>query len=418
MRTMPKSPPPTSPCKAAPPAAEIASDPRVARALEWLARNVSWVTEEQIRITEIPAPPFDEARRAAHVSKLLACAGLQIRSDDLGNKIGEWPGTNRDVVLLTAHLDTVFPAGTEVRVRRENGMLRAPGISDNGVGLASLVALARAIAESRIETRRTLAFAADVGEEGDGNLRGVRGLVEEYGARLKAMIAVDGASTEYVITQALAARRLEIVVNGTGGHSWSDFGTPNPINALARGISRFLQVHLPASPRTTFNIGKIEGGNQVNTIPARALIKVDIRSEQEKEIGRVESALLDAIRAGLADENAASAKGRKAGSPRDRGLDMQVNLLGIRPGGELAPNSPLLAAVNEADRYLGTRSTPERASTDANIPLSLGIPAISMGAGGRAGGAHTLGEWYDPAGREIGLQRLLLTVLGIAGIEK
>jgi tripeptide aminopeptidase len=416
---MPKGPPPTSPYKAAQPAAEIVRDSRVARALEWLTRNVSWVTEEHIRITEIPAPPFGEAQRAAHVSKLLACAGLEVRSDNLGNTIGEWPSTtNREVVLLTAHLDTVFPAGTEVRVRRENGILRAPGISDNGVGLASLVALARAIAESRIKTRRTLAFAADVGEEGDGNLRGVRGLVEEYGPRLKAMIAVDGASTEYVITQALAARRIEIVVNGAGGHSWSDFGIPNPINALARGISRFLQVHLPASPRTTFNIGKIEGGNQVNTIPARALIKVDIRSEQEKEIGRVESALLDAIRAGLADENAASAKGRKAGSLRDRVLDMQVNLLGIRPGGELAPNSPLLAAVNEADRHLGTRSTPERASTDANIPLSLGIPAISMGAGGRAGGAHTLGEWYDPAGREVGLQRLLLTVLGIAGIEK
>jgi len=418
MRTMPKSPPPTSPYRAAPPAAEIARDPRVARALEWLARNVSWVTEEQIRITEIPAPPFGEAQRAAHVNKLLACAGLQVRTDGLGDIIGEWPGTNGEVVLLTAHLDTVFPAGTEVRVRRENGILRAPGISDNGVGLASLAALARAITESHIKTKRMVVFAADVGEEGDGNLRGVRSLVEEYGARLKAMIAVDGASTEYVITQALAARRIEIAVNGAGGHSWSDFGTPNPINALARGISRFLQVHLPASPRTTFNIGKIEGGNQVNTIPARALIKVDIRSEQEKEIGRVESALLDAIRAGIADENAASAKGRKAGSLRDRVLDMQVNLLGIRPGGELAPNSPLLAAVNEADRYLGTRSTPERASTDANIPLSLGIPAISMGAGGRAGGAHTLGEWYDPAGREIGLQRLLLTVLGIAGIEK
>ncbi len=171
-----------------------------------------------------------------------------------------------------------------------------------------------------------------------------------------------------------------------GGHSWSDFGTPNPINALARGISRFLQVHLPASPRTTFNIGKIEGGNQVNTIPARALIKVDIRSEHEKEIGRVESALLDAIRAGRSRRKLCISEGL-ARLPRSAiaVLDMQVNLLGIRPGGELAPNSPLLAAVNEADRYLGMRSTPERASTDANIPLSLGIPAISMGAGGRAG---------------------------------
>ena len=399
--------------------ADLAKLPHVVRAMEWFGRNLSWITAEQIAITEIPAPPFAEANRAAYVAKLLAAAGLKVRTDDLGNVVGEWPGaTSREVVLVMAHLDTVFPAGTDVCVRREGPILRAPGISDNGVGLASLAALARAITESHITTRRTIAFAADVGEEGDGNLRGVRSLVEEYGLRLKAAIAVDGASTDYVITQALAARRIEIIVTGPGGHSWSDFGAPNPINALARGISRALQIHVPASPRTTFNVGKIEGGNQVNTIPARALIKLDIRSEQEKEITRVEAALVEAIRLGVHEENAA-AKARRMTPGRERAsLEMQVNLLGVRPGGDLAANSALLSALHEAERHLGIRSTPERASTDANIPLSLGIPAISMGAGGRAGGAHTLGEWYDPTGREIGLQRVLLTLLGVAGIER
>jgi acetylornithine deacetylase/succinyl-diaminopimelate desuccinylase-like protein len=411
---------PTASLRPASPAAEFARDARVGHALHWFFRNLAWIASEQIAITQIPAPPFCEAQRGAYLAKLFESANLRVRTDELGNVVGEWAGeTSREVVLLMAHLDTVFPAGTEVRVRRENGLLRAPGISDNGVGLASLAALARALTESRIRTRRTVVFAADVGEEGDGNLRGVRNLVEEYGSRLKAVIAVDGASTDYVITKALAARRIEIAVTGPGGHSWSDFGAPNPINALARGIATALQIQVPANPRTTFNVGKIEGGNQVNTIPARASIKMDIRSEHEKEIGRMEAALIGAIRSGVAEENAASVRARKAApSCRTATLEMQVTLLGVRPGGALEPDSPLLAALNDAERYLGIRSTPERASTDANIPLSLGIPAISIGAGGRAGGAHTLGEWYDPAGREVGLQRLLLTVLGVAGLER
>lgn len=392
---------------------------QVKRALDWLAKNTAWITDEQVRITEIPAPPFEETQRAAYLKKVMAARELIVRTDEVGNVIGERPGSTRsEVVLITAHLDTVFPAGTDVHVRRESGLLYAPGVADNGTGLATLVGLARALQETKLKTRRTVVFAADVGEEGEGNLRGARKLVEEYGGKLSAVIALDGASTEYVVTRALASRRVEITVTGPGGHSWTDFGTPNPIDALARGISRFLKtIEVPGSPRTTFNIGSIEGGTSVNAIPARASIKVDIRSEKETEIGRVETALRDAIRDGIREEMAAS-NARGAANGEGAGLEMQAKVLGVRPGGELLPNSPLLQSLEDADRFLGNQSRAELSSTDANIPLSLGIPAIALGCGGRAGGAHTIGEWYDPAGREMGLQRVLLTLLGVAGVEK
>jgi len=391
---------------------------QVKSALQWLKENSGWVTEEQVRITEIPAPPFHEENRAAYVKKAMAAAGLTVRTDEVGNVIGELQGSARDeIVLITAHLDTVFPEGTNVSVKRGGGKLYAPGVADNGTGLATLLGVARAIREGGVATRRTLLFAADVGEEGEGNLRGVRKLVEDLGGRLKSVIALDGAATDYVVTQALASRRIEIVVTGPGGHSWTDFGVPNPIDAMARGISQFLKtVDVPGSPRTAFNIGTIEGGESVNAIPERAAIKVDIRSERETEIGRVEAALKDAIREGVRQEMAAAlARGISGDASK---LDMQSKVLGARPGGELPENSPLLQSLQAADRFLGNQSRTERSSTDANIPLSMGIPAIALGCGGAAGGTHTLGEWYDPMGREMGMQRVLLTILGEAGIEK
>jgi acetylornithine deacetylase/succinyl-diaminopimelate desuccinylase-like protein len=398
---------------------DLVRDERVKSAMEWLTKNVSSITEEQARITEIAAPPFKEAERAAYMKKALAGIGLRVRTDEVGNVVGELAGTSEnEIVLITAHMDTVFPEGTDVHVKRERGMLYAPGISDNGAGLATLLGVARAISESKVANRRTIIFAADVGEEGEGNLRGIRRLVEDYGKKLSAVIALDGASTDYVVTQALASRRIEIILSGPGGHSWTDFGAPNPIDALARGIARFLKtIEVPGSPRTTFNIGEIEGGGSVNSIPARAAIKVDIRSEQERDISRVEAALRDAIKSGMQEEMAAS-NARGVATAGAAGIEMQLKLLGSRPGGDLVAGSPLLQSVMDADRFLGNRSRMERSSTDANIPLSEGIPAISIGGGGTAGGAHTLGEWFDPAGREMGLKRVLLTVLSAAGVEK
>jgi tripeptide aminopeptidase len=396
-------------------AADLQNDPRIVRVLEILRGSASAVTEEQVRITEIPAPPFQEAARAAYMKKILTATGLRVETDETGNVIGEWPGASTDIVMLTAHMDTVFPSGTDVHVKREGGRLLAPGISDNGTGLAALVALSRAFHDAKIKTSSTILFAADVGEEGEGNLRGMRALVESYKKRLKYVLALDGSATEYVTTAALASRRVEITISGPGGHSWSDFGAPNPIHAMGRGIARFVAVRVPDSPRTSFNIGEIEGGTSVNSIPSSAHMKVDLRSESEIELSTLEGTLRDAVKAGIDEEMSAARDRGMAGASNL--LNLKINVLGIRPAGELAENSPLLAALLAADNQLGNRSRRERSSTDANIPLSLGIPAISLGAGGRSGGAHTLDEWYDPAGRELGLQRVALTVLGVAGLE-
>jgi tripeptide aminopeptidase len=396
-------------------ASDTPTDPRIARVLEILRGGANATTEEQIRITEIPAPPFQESVRAAYMKKALASAGLRVEMDDIGNVIGEWTGSSPDIVMLTAHLDTVFPAGTDVHVKREGGRLLAPGISDNGTGLVALVALSKAFREAKIKTTKTILFVADVGEEGEGNLRGMRALVESYKKHLKYVLALDGSATEYVTTAALASRRVEITITGPGGHSWSDFGAPNPIHALGRGIARFVTAHVPESPRTSFNVGEIEGGTSVNSIPSSAHMKVDLRSESETELAALETLLRDAVKAGIDEEMSAARERGMAGASNM--LNLKINVLGIRPAGELPENSPLLAALLAADNQLGNRSRRERSSTDANIPLSLGIQAISLGAGGRSGGAHTLEEWYDPAGRELGLQRVALTVLGVAGLE-
>jgi acetylornithine deacetylase/succinyl-diaminopimelate desuccinylase-like protein len=383
----------------------------VRAALDWFEKNLKWINDEQGRLTEIPAPSFQEEKRAAAVKALLADEGLKVHSDKIGNVIGELQGANeKEIVLVTAHLDTVFPAGTEIKVTREGERMVAPGISDNGTGLAALVALARAMHVAKVRPQRTILFAANVGEEGEGNLRGMRTLIDAYRTKLRAVVVLDGSGTDFVTTKALASRRLEVTITGPGGHSWSDFGMVNPINAVARGAVRFINTKVPAAPRTTFNLGQIEGGTSVNSIPHEAKLKVDLRSEAEKEITRLEVALRECVAAGVRDEmdNARDlSKGK---------LEWKMELIGSRPGGELAAGSPLLAALRAADEAVGNESRIERSSTDANIPLSLGIDAIAIGAGGNGGGAHSLQEWYEPAGREYGLKRALLTVLGVAGV--
>jgi tripeptide aminopeptidase len=390
---------------------QLGENAQVRAALAWFAPNLVWINDQQARLTEIPAPAFQEGQRAAVLKTLFSAAGLTVQVDATGNVIGELRGVNeKEIVVLSAHLDTVFPAGTDVKVRREGSRMLAPGISDNGTGLAALAAIARALQEAQIKPQRTILFVADVGEEGEGNLRGMRALVDAYRSRLKAVIVLDGAGTDHVTTIALASRRLEVIISGPGGHSWSDFGMPNPINALVRGSMRFINTKVPGSPRTTFNLGQIDGGTSINSIPYQARLKVDVRSESESELARLESALRESMAAGVRDEME---------SPRDRSrgkLEWKVELLGSRPGGELAAGSPLLAALRASDAMVENESRIERSSTDANIPLSLGIDAISIGAGGNGGGAHSLQEWYDPAGREMGLKRALLTLLGVAEV--
>ena len=392
-------------------APDLASNPRVRLALEWFSQNQQSITDEHARIIEIPAPPFQESARAAGVKAALSTAGLRAQIDSAGNVIAELRGVNdREVVIVSAHLDTVFPQGTEIHVRREGSKIFAPGVSDNGAGLAALVALARAVHATNLKPQRTIVFTANVGEEGEGNLRGMRALVDAYRDRLKAVLVLDGAGTEHASTMALASRRVEVVITGPGGHSWSDFGLANPINALVRGAQRFINTRVPSSPRTTFNIGEIQGGTSVNSIPHEAHLKVDMRSESDEELAKIENALRESIAAGVRDEME-SARERNRGT-----LEWKIESLGSRPGGELPANSPLLASLRAADEFLSTQSRLERSSTDANVPISLGIDAMAIGAGGVGGGAHSLQEWYDPSGRELGLKRVLLTLLGISGV--
>jgi tripeptide aminopeptidase len=391
-------------------AAKLAEDVRCARALAWIERNCSWVTEQQIRLTEIPAPEFHESQRAEALRVLFAESGFNVRIDAAGNVVAERPGSQKDVVLFAAHIDTVFPEGTDVSVHRASRRLIAPGISDNGAGISALVGLARALNESRLQTEKTIVLAGDVGEEGEGNLRGIRQLIETYKPRLSAVIAVDGPSTDYVTTQGIASRRFEISIAGPGGHSWSNFGSPNPIAALARGIVRFSSVRVSREPRSSFNFGVIEGGTAVNSIPTRACVKVDLRSEAESELSRLESALRDAMYTGVRDELAISDQPAET-------LELRCRSLGARPAGKLPSDSPLLATIRNIDRFLGNRSRTERSSTDANLPLSLGIPAVALGGGGAGGGAHTPDEWFDPTGRELGLKRLFLIAAALAGLQ-
>jgi tripeptide aminopeptidase len=399
--------------------AKLAEDTRCARGLDWIAKNSAWVTEQQIRLSEIPAPEFGEAERGKALAAVFEAAGLKVRTDETGNVIGESVGSQQGVILFVAHLDTVFPAGTDVTVKRDGNRLVGPGISDNAAGLAALAGLARALSESRVKTKKTIALAGDVGEEGEGNLRGIRALVDGYGSRLANVIAVDGPSIDYITTQGIASRRFQVTITGPGGHSWSDFGEPNPITAIARGIVKFSAIRIPENPRSSFNFGVIEGGTSVNSIPARASVKVDLRSEDESELSRLEKALRDAMTSGMRDELAWSAPGSNGDSlANPNQFHMDFSPIGSRPAGKLPNDSPLLATIRNVDSYLGNRARLERSSTDANIPLSLGIPAVAVGGGGKGGGSHTLEEWYDSSSRDQGLKRLYLAAIALAGLDR
>lgn len=388
---------------------KIAQSPQCVRAGEWIANNTKWVTDQQVHLTEIPAPQWHESRRAEYVKRLFDKMGLRTRIDEVGNVIAERPGANEGVILLAAHLDTVFPVDIDLKVKRDGARLVAPGISDNGAGLAAMIGVAGALSDSEVRTGKTIVLAGNVGEEGEGNLRGIRALVKEYRSRLVAVIAVDGPSVEHITVQGIASRRFEIVVSGPGGHSWSDFGGPSAITALARGIVEFSAVRVSDRPRSSFNFGVIEGGNSVNSIPSRASVRVDLRSESESELARMEASLRQVMQSGVSQEIDFTGSS-------DSDLKLTFTSLGARPSGKLQDDSFLLETIREVDGFLGNRSRLERSSTDANFPLSLGIPAVSLGGGGTGGGAHTTSEWYDPTGRALGLKRLYLITLALAGL--
>lgn len=388
--------------------------PSVQRALKVLTRNADWILQQQIRVTTIPAPPFHEEERARYLEEQFRALGLQdVHRDAIGNVLGTRPGTDPGaIVLLSAHLDTIFPPETVVEVRRQEDRWLGPGIADNGAGLAALLALARAVVEGDVRTHATLLFVANVGEEGEGNLRGMRALFAgpELRRRVHAVIVIDGSSAGRLTPSALGSRRFEVIVQGPGGHSWADFGRPNPIQALARAIHRLTEIPLPTQPRTVLNFGQIEGGISVNAIPSRASLKVDIRSVDEAEIERLEEALRKAVADAVAAENDWA---RNKSTP----LSAEMKVIGQRPAGEVPPSARILEVFRAMDEHLSIHTALQRSSTDANIPISLGIEAVAVGGGGRSAASHSIQEWYDPAGREQALKRILLAAILLAGVE-
>lgn len=392
----------------------LAGTPAVQRAFDFFKAQSDWTLQTQIRLTSIPAPPFHEEERSLYLEEQFRAIGLSnVRRDSIGNVLGERPGAGSDhLVLLTAHMDTVFPPDTDIEVRHEGDRWVGPGIADNGAGLAALLTLARAMEEAGLRTDATLLFVANVGEEGEGDLRGMRALFADPALRrrVRAVIAVDGSSNERLTAKALGSKRYNITVRGPGGHSWADYGMPNPIQALARAITRLTMVEIPNQPRTSLNIGEIEGGTSVNAIPYSASMKVDIRSEMESEIERLQEALLLAVQEGVAEENAwAHAK--------NISLTVSTEIIGSRPAGELPADARIVEVFRAVDNYLGIRTSIQRSSTDANIPISLGIEAVAVGGGGRSAASHSLNEWYDPSGRETGLKRVLLALLVLARLQ-
>jgi tripeptide aminopeptidase len=388
------------------------SSPAVGRALRFFETNADAITEEQICICSIPASPFGERERAEYLSQKFRELGLaEVEIDEEGNCLGLIKGASQSpLVVVSAHLDTVFSKDTDFTVTRRDSRLFAPGIADDGCGLVALIALAQAIQTERIPLEGSLLFVGTVGEEGEGNLRGVRHLFTKgrWASHVDAFLSFDGPGVDRITNRALGSRRYRVELSGPGGHSWGDFGVPNPVHAIGRAISRLAGYPAPKDPRTTFNVGRIEGGTSVNAIPRSAVMEVDLRSAAQSELQRLDAFFRRAMRDAADEENAR----RRAGDPL---LKLKLDLIGERPTGETPTDSPLVELALEATKMLGFEPRLDQSSTDSNLPISLGIPAITLGAGGTSGSSHTLDEWYDPRDRDKGLKRGLLVALGMVG---
>ncbi len=393
---------------------ELLDSPQVGTCFQLFDARLAETMDEQVAICSIPAPPFGEERRAAYLSEKFRAIGLsEAGIDDAGNCVALRRGRSLEPLLVvSAHLDTVFPPDTDFTVRQEQNRYLAPGIADDGCGLVALIAILRALEACSIETEGSLLFVGTVGEEGEGNLRGARYLLTEgeWAGRVDSFISFDGPGLERITHAALGSRRYRVHLKGTGGHSWGDFGAANPVHALGRAIARLSTYPAPTSPRTTFNVGRLEGGASVNVIPREALMDVDLRSESATELQRLDAFFRRVVREAVDDENAT----RRAGDPP---LELDLKLIGDRPSGETPRDSRIVRIAEEATRYFGYHPRLDRSSTDSNVAISLGLPAITLGAGGTSGNSHTLDEWYDPRGRETGLKRALLVMLGLVGLQ-
>ncbi|HEX2166039.1 MAG TPA: M20/M25/M40 family metallo-hydrolase [Longimicrobiales bacterium] len=384
----------------------------VAESRAWPAARACILDTDELTLrhmcdaARIPAPSGSEGERGRWFADRLHELGLAPVTDSAGNVHAVTPAadTHAKRLVIAAHLDTVFDAGTPLDVRRDGGRLTGPGISDNARGLAGLLALARGLHSAGWPTERPLALVATVGEEGAGDLRGVKHYISHHARSTAAFIALDGAGAARIITAGVGSRRLRVTFRGPGGHSWSDWGVPNAIHAAGRAIAALTSLRLPSAPRTTLSVGRIGGGTSINAVPGEAWFEVDLRSESLAPLQDLEAEVRDQIE-----------RTRRA-EARTREMQVDVSVFGDRPAGRTSEADPLVQAAVAATRDINQVPQLASSSTDANVPMAEGIPAIAIGAGGDAGGSHTLREWYDNRGGPAGLERALRIILETAGL--
>lgn len=392
----------------------IAQMRSVHEAFAWLRNSENEFRRMQMELIKVPAPPFGEGKRAEWLRDRFVQLGLEeVEIDKVGNVIGLRRGTDAKakLVALTAHIDTVFPEGTPLLPRLEGSKIYGPGASDNAAGVIGLYAIAAVMKTHPLKHSAGILFVGNVGEEGEGDLRGMRHLftASKWNPRIGPTVVIDGSGVETVVTQALGSRRFDVTMRGPGGHSWSDYGAPNPIVMLAKAIAQFSAAPVPSDPRTSINVGVVEGGTSVNSIPESAHMRVDIRSASMAEIDKLEKALREAVAAAVKP----APNTRKKSS-----VIFEIKSIGERPAAELKPDARILSVIRSVDGLLSLPSDVRRASTDANVPIALGREAISIGAGGTGGGAHSMNEWFDAGGRDLGLKRILLTTLTLTGVSE
>jgi tripeptide aminopeptidase len=380
----------------------------VKAAVDAIRRTEPQLLDEQVRLCEIPAPPFKEEKRAAAFKAAFEALGLQnVRIDGVGNVLGERPGlAARPHVVFSAHLDTVFPDGTDVRTSRTGSIIKGPGIGDDCRGLAVLLGVARAMNDARLQTPGSITFVGTVGEEGLGDLRGVKHLFDrELKDRVDRFVSIDGAGTG-ITHIAVGSRRYRVAFTGPGGHSYGAFGIANPVHALGRAIAKIGELRVPREPKTTFNVGRVGGGTSVNSIAFNAWMEVDLRSADRAALTALDAGFLKAVDQALAEEN-------ERWGNRGR-LQVERTLVGDRPGGQVARTSPIVEAAVSVSRALGIAARLDEGSTDANIAISLGIPAVTIDGGGRGEGSHTPDESFDATDSWLGTARALLLALALA----
>jgi tripeptide aminopeptidase len=390
----------------------IAARPEIQKAFDVIVELEPQSERDLIELTEIPAPPFKEDARGARFAAMLREAGMErVSIDEVGNVLAEWPGTEgAETLAVVAHLDTVFPEGTDVTVRREGNRLFAPGVGDNSRGLALVLTMIRAMIRADVKTRSNVLFVGSVGEEGLGDLRGVKHLLREGGPKIDQFIAIDGGRAQRITTHAIGSHRYRVTFKGPGGHSWGDFGYANPAHALARAIYYFDQEageYVIDGPKTSYNIGRIGGGTSVNAIPFENWAEVDMRSGDPARLTKIDEIFHRSVQRALDEQNELRQRGDA--------LTVDIDMVGDRPSGTTDPESPLIQRAMAATRFFGFEPELGSGSTDANVPISLGIPAITIDRGGEGDRNHSLEEWWSNADGYIGIQKALLLTVSCAG---